>query len=164
MTKNIPKRHEIYQTAIKRPDGHIIYQHLPMKDPLNFTQIWILGMKIYHLATVLLTDTLPRINFQSSIFFCSDLNWNPRPGIGSSPIRHVQTRFNASARRKKMRQNFDGYVTGPPEAILHSLKWRTQNEKKWITNRPHSLSGIVHLHLHVRIIRSRSYSKSSDKV
>jgi hypothetical protein len=27
-------------------------KHLPMKDPLNFTQNWIFGLKIYHLATL----------------------------------------------------------------------------------------------------------------
>jgi hypothetical protein len=28
-----------------------MYQHLPLQDPQNITQIWIFGLKIYHLAT-----------------------------------------------------------------------------------------------------------------
>jgi hypothetical protein len=30
-----------------------IYQHLRLQDPPKFTQIWIFGLKIYHLATLL---------------------------------------------------------------------------------------------------------------
>jgi hypothetical protein len=35
-----------------RPNGNKIYQHLPLQDPPKFTQIWIFGLKIYHLATL----------------------------------------------------------------------------------------------------------------
>jgi hypothetical protein len=28
-------------------------QHLPLQDPRKITQIWIFGMKIYHLATLI---------------------------------------------------------------------------------------------------------------
>jgi hypothetical protein len=38
--------------AENRPSGHKIYQHLPLQDPPKFTQIGILGLKIYHLATL----------------------------------------------------------------------------------------------------------------
>jgi hypothetical protein len=41
--QNIPKG---------RPNGHEIYQHLPLKDPSKFNQIGIFGMKINHLATL----------------------------------------------------------------------------------------------------------------
>jgi hypothetical protein len=54
----IPKGHNIYQKATiytKRPqyipNGLKIYQHFRLQDPPKFTQIWIFGMKIYHLAT-----------------------------------------------------------------------------------------------------------------
>jgi hypothetical protein len=33
------------------PNGRKIDQHLPLQDPLKFTQIGIVGLKIYHLAT-----------------------------------------------------------------------------------------------------------------
>jgi hypothetical protein len=32
------------------PNGHKIYQHIPLIDTTNFTQIWILGLKINHLV------------------------------------------------------------------------------------------------------------------
>jgi hypothetical protein len=35
------------------PNGHLIYQHFPLKDPPKFTQIGIFGLKICHLATLL---------------------------------------------------------------------------------------------------------------
>jgi hypothetical protein len=38
--------------AVNRPNGKMIYQHLPLKDPTKFTQIGIFGLKIYHLATL----------------------------------------------------------------------------------------------------------------
>jgi hypothetical protein len=34
------------------PNGHTIYQHLPLQDRPKFTQIGIFGWKIYHLATL----------------------------------------------------------------------------------------------------------------
>jgi hypothetical protein len=36
-----------------RQNGHIIYQHRPLQDPPKFTQIWIFGLKICHLATLI---------------------------------------------------------------------------------------------------------------
>jgi hypothetical protein len=39
--------------AVKRPNGHRIYEHLALQDPPKFTQIGIVGSKIYHLATLL---------------------------------------------------------------------------------------------------------------
>jgi hypothetical protein len=36
-----------------RPNCYQIDQHLPLQDPPKFTQIWIFGLKIYHLATLL---------------------------------------------------------------------------------------------------------------
>jgi hypothetical protein len=43
-------------TYNNRPSVHKIYQHLPMQDPPNFTQIWIFGLKTNHLATLLFTS------------------------------------------------------------------------------------------------------------
>jgi hypothetical protein len=34
------------------PNGHKVYQHLPLQDPLKFGHIGILGLKICHLATL----------------------------------------------------------------------------------------------------------------
>jgi hypothetical protein len=34
------------------PNGHIIYQHLPLQEPHKFTKIGIFGLKICHLATL----------------------------------------------------------------------------------------------------------------
>jgi hypothetical protein len=39
-----------------RPNGHKMYQHLPSQDPPKFTQNGILGLKIYHLATLISAD------------------------------------------------------------------------------------------------------------
>jgi hypothetical protein len=57
---NIPKKHQIYlqpghkiyQMAVKRPNGHKIYQPLPMQDLPKSIQIGIFGLKKYHLATL----------------------------------------------------------------------------------------------------------------
>jgi hypothetical protein len=50
---NIPKRAKIYQITIKCTKCTKIYQHLPLQAPPKFTQIWIFGLKIYHLATLI---------------------------------------------------------------------------------------------------------------
>jgi hypothetical protein len=39
-----------------RPNGLKIYQHLQLQDPPKFTQIGIFGLKICHLATLLLQE------------------------------------------------------------------------------------------------------------
>jgi hypothetical protein len=39
-----------------RPNGHKINQHLPLQDPPKFTQIGIFGMKICHLATLVMAS------------------------------------------------------------------------------------------------------------
>jgi hypothetical protein len=39
--------------AVKnRPNGNKIFQHLPLQDPPEFTQIGIFGLKTNHLATL----------------------------------------------------------------------------------------------------------------
>jgi hypothetical protein len=38
--------------AVKRPNGHKIYQHLALQDPTKVTQIGIFGLKICHVATL----------------------------------------------------------------------------------------------------------------
>jgi hypothetical protein len=38
------------------PNGHKIYQHLPLQDTPKFTQIF--GLKINHLANLIPTETL----------------------------------------------------------------------------------------------------------
>jgi hypothetical protein len=57
--KSIPNYYNIYQMSIKntkwlqnRPSVHTIYQHLSLQDTPKFTQTWIFGLKIYHLATL----------------------------------------------------------------------------------------------------------------
>jgi hypothetical protein len=57
---NIPNGHKIYQMAIKYtnwtlniPNGQNIYQHLSLQDNPKFTQSWIFGLKLYHLATLI---------------------------------------------------------------------------------------------------------------
>jgi hypothetical protein len=61
------KTGKMYQISTKytewlsnRPSVRKIYQHLPLQDPPKITQIWVFGMKIYHLATLLLTPTMKR--------------------------------------------------------------------------------------------------------
>jgi hypothetical protein len=39
--------------ATKRPNGHKIYQHLPLQGLPKCTQIWIFGLKVYRLAALL---------------------------------------------------------------------------------------------------------------
>jgi hypothetical protein len=57
--KNVPNNYKMYQIAIKYtkwlqnlPNGRKIYQNHPSQDPPKFTQIWIFGLKICHLATL----------------------------------------------------------------------------------------------------------------
>jgi hypothetical protein len=46
------KTGKMYQMTIKYiPNGHK-KQHFPLKDPPKFTQIGTFGLKIYHLATL----------------------------------------------------------------------------------------------------------------
>jgi hypothetical protein len=57
---NIPKQEKIYQMAIKYTNWpgmeiEYVYPHLPLQDPPKFTQIWIFGLKVYHLATLVVT-------------------------------------------------------------------------------------------------------------
>jgi hypothetical protein len=42
------------------PNGYIIHQHFPFQGPPKFTQVGILGLKIYHLATLLLVSTVKK--------------------------------------------------------------------------------------------------------
>jgi hypothetical protein len=64
--KYVPNNHKIYQIITKYTkipqnipngyyiliNGHKIYQHFPFQGPQKSSQIGILGMKIYHLATL----------------------------------------------------------------------------------------------------------------
>jgi hypothetical protein len=43
------------------PNGHNIHQHLSLQDPLKLNQIWIFGLKIYHLATLVATTLWPQM-------------------------------------------------------------------------------------------------------
>jgi hypothetical protein len=56
----MPECNKIYQWPLKTRNVHKIYQHLPLQDPTKFTQIWIFGLKIYHLATLPESRKLPR--------------------------------------------------------------------------------------------------------
>jgi hypothetical protein len=51
MSKTIPNSRKIDQMAL-----YLIYQHIPLEDPLEFAQIGIFGLKICHLAALLLID------------------------------------------------------------------------------------------------------------
>jgi hypothetical protein len=55
---NIPNGRSIFKIAVVYskwpqyiPKGHKLYQHFPFQGPQKFTQIWIFGRKINHLAT-----------------------------------------------------------------------------------------------------------------
>jgi hypothetical protein len=59
LAPNIPNDHKLYQTAVSYtkwpqniPNGHKICQHFTFQGTLKYTQIWILGLKINHLATL----------------------------------------------------------------------------------------------------------------
>jgi hypothetical protein len=44
------------------PNGRLIWQHLPFQDPPKFTQIGIFGLKICHLATLVVSRiTIQRV-------------------------------------------------------------------------------------------------------
>jgi hypothetical protein len=49
---NNPKREKYTKSPQKMPNGHKIYLHFPFQDPPKFTQSWIFGLKMYHLATL----------------------------------------------------------------------------------------------------------------
>jgi hypothetical protein len=53
------------------PNGHKIYQHLPLQDPPKFTQIGIFGLKKKHLATQSVTrnaeENIPIDTFSKEI-------------------------------------------------------------------------------------------------
>jgi hypothetical protein len=57
--KSIPNDHKLYQTAIYYTkcsqmisNSRKIYQHFLLQGPPKYTQIWIFGLKINHLATL----------------------------------------------------------------------------------------------------------------
>jgi hypothetical protein len=52
--KNIPNEHKLYQNSHKIYQMVIHYTHFPFQGPPKFTQIAIFGLKINHLATLLL--------------------------------------------------------------------------------------------------------------
>jgi hypothetical protein len=52
LPQNIPNVRKIH-----RPNGHKVYQHLPLQEPQKFTHIGIFGLKICHLATLMPTAT-----------------------------------------------------------------------------------------------------------
>jgi hypothetical protein len=78
---NIPKRGIIYQITIKstkmatkytkqsknRPNVHIISQHLPLQDPPKFTQLGIMGLKMCHLATLILLLSVSAVHMYLNI-------------------------------------------------------------------------------------------------
>jgi hypothetical protein len=51
----IPIEHKITKWPLNIPNGHKIYQHFPFQGLPKFTQIFIFGLQIYHLATLLKT-------------------------------------------------------------------------------------------------------------
>jgi hypothetical protein len=54
---NDPKIYQMTQKYTKLPQNipisHNIYQHFPLPNPPKFTQIWIFGLKIFHLEILL---------------------------------------------------------------------------------------------------------------
>jgi hypothetical protein len=61
MRKNVPNDHKMYQMAIKytiwpqsRQNGPNNTKHLPLQDLPKISKTWILGLKIYHPATLVL--------------------------------------------------------------------------------------------------------------
>jgi hypothetical protein len=49
---NLPKQGKIYEMTIKLPNGQKIYHHFPFQGPPKYTQIGILGIKMYNLANL----------------------------------------------------------------------------------------------------------------
>jgi hypothetical protein len=49
------------KTGENTPNGH---KNIPLQDPPKFTQIRIFGLKIYHLATLLVGRTIYKDSFQ----------------------------------------------------------------------------------------------------
>jgi hypothetical protein len=62
--KNIPNNHKYTKWLQNMQTGRKIYQHLTLQDPPKFTQMVIFGLKICHLATLVLVG-----QFVSG-FFC----------------------------------------------------------------------------------------------
>jgi hypothetical protein len=67
MAINITNGRKMKQIAIK-----YVYQHLPLQDAPNFTQIVNFGLKIYHLATQDFSSALRRTYLQTS----ADIRFN----------------------------------------------------------------------------------------
>jgi hypothetical protein len=65
--KNIPNNHKIYQMdtkytkkrKIEQMAINYLYQYLRLQDLPKFTKNWIFGLKICHLATLLLPPVIP---------------------------------------------------------------------------------------------------------
>jgi hypothetical protein len=55
MDTNLPYGHKIYQNALKYSKRPKLHEHFPFHGPSKHTQIGIFGMKIYHLATLILS-------------------------------------------------------------------------------------------------------------
>jgi hypothetical protein len=52
LPQNEPKGHKIYLFDTNIPNGNNIYQQFPLEGPPKFSQIDILGLKIFHLASL----------------------------------------------------------------------------------------------------------------
>jgi hypothetical protein len=46
-----------------------LYPRLPLQDPPKFTRIWIFGLKIYHLATLILRMSMKGLSFPKKIYY-----------------------------------------------------------------------------------------------
>jgi hypothetical protein len=60
--KNVPNYHKIYQMSIKYTKWLYVKidQHIPLQDSPKTTQIWIFGLKVYDLATLVSSCSAPR--------------------------------------------------------------------------------------------------------
>jgi hypothetical protein len=133
ITRNIPNGSKIYQNE------HKIY-HLPLHDPPKFTQIWIFGLKICHLATLLLQSIIGAIAACRKIRHEADAvklkrpparkNQPPPPPRPSTLVRTPEKRKNASDGSNLMQF----YLLNLATKIIKPFKfWYCQSSPEIIT-------------------------------
>jgi hypothetical protein len=78
--KNTPKFHIRYQIAIKYSKwlGKCTYKNFPFQGPSKYAQIGIFGMKMFHLAILVLSARTSEVD-KSGTFF----SVQPKKGFGS---------------------------------------------------------------------------------
>jgi hypothetical protein len=86
-TYSIPNSRKMDQMNI-----YVVNQHLPLHDLLNFTQIGIFGLKIYHLATLVYVCTHGRSSL--TMIFSSLKNVSAENGICDLRLRPTKGQSN----------------------------------------------------------------------